>query len=91
MTREYIGGETTGPDAWGRVTGLPSMRPISPRKAARRYRRTTAAGFDSRRDESIARSGSIARGVLAAVYLLAFVCGLGLVTLWVATGMGWLR
>ena len=77
--------EATGPDGWGQVTGLPSMRPISPRRAARRYRRTTSAGFNSRRD------GSIARGVLAAMYLLAFVCILGLVALWVATGMGWVR
>lgn len=77
--------ETTGPDAWGQVTGLPSMRPISPRKAARRYRRTTAAGFDSRRDDSIAR------GVVVAVSLLAFVCVIGLVALCVATGMGWVQ
>lgn len=85
MTREYIGGETTGPDGWGQVTGLPSMRPISPRRAARRYRRTTAAGFNSRRNDSIGR------GLVAGMSLLAFVCILGLVTLWVAAGMGWIR
>ncbi len=95
MTR-YIGGppnmdpyanliDGTGPDGWGQVTGLPSMRPISPRRAARRYRRTTSAGFDSR------RGGSIARGVLAAMYLLAFVCLCGLIAICVATGMGVLK
>lgn len=97
MTRWYIGDppnmdeyhanliEGTGPDSWGQVTGLAPMRPISARKAARRYRRTTAAGFDSRRDDSIAH------GVVVAVGLLAFVCLVGLIVLCVGTGMGWLQ
>ena len=96
MTR-YIGGppnmdeyhanliEATGPDGWGQVTGLPSMRPISPRRAARRYRRTTSAGFNSRRD------GSIARGVLPAMFLPGLVCFSGLAVFGLPTGMGWVR
>ena len=82
----------TGPDPWGHEpvaaaqhTGLAPMRPVSSRRAAKRYRRNTTASFKSRRDDSIAR------GVLATLTLAAFVCILGLVTIWVATGMGWLR
>ena len=82
----------TGPDPWGHEpvaavlhTGLAPMRPVSSRRAAKRYRRARVAAFHSTPDDSVAR------GLVAVMGLLAFVCLCGLIAIWVATGMGVLR
>lgn len=75
----------TGPDPWGHVTGLAPMRPISSRRAAKRYRRNKVASFHSQPDRSVAD------GLVVVMGLLAFVCLVGLITICVASGMGVLK